>query len=177
MTEPTTPTLPSSTRPVRPEEELRQKRRAAAVVGAVAILAAAGLVYIVAPRRARPPGKIVVAVTPPVVGSASSEMNNPPASSSRASAALVLAICIRLSVLSCMRAPPEQLTISSGSFFSAAISMVRVMRSPTTLPIEPIMNVGSMTAIIIGRPLINPLPQTTASGLPLFSCSSFSRCE
>jgi hypothetical protein len=109
------------------------------------------------------PSMAKLAVTPPVVGSASRLMNNPPASSSRARAALVLAICISDSADSCMRAPPEQLTISSGSFSSAAASIVSVIFSPTTLPIEPIMNVGSITAIMIGRPLMNPLPQTTAS--------------
>ena len=30
-------------------------------------------------------------------------------------------------------------------------------------------------AIMIGRPLINPLPQITASGLPLLACSLLSR--
>ena len=94
-----------------------------------------------------------LAVTPPVVGSASRLMKSPPASSRRARAALVLAICMSDSVDSCMRAPPEQLTISSGNFSSAAASMVRVIFSPTTLPIDPIMNVGSMTAIMIGPAL------------------------
>jgi hypothetical protein len=86
-----------------------------------------------------------------------------------------LAICISESVLSCMRAPPEQLTMISGSFSSAAVSIVRVIFSPTTLPIEPIMNSGSMTAIMIGRPLMNPLPESTASALPVLVCSATRR--
>ena len=115
------------------------------------------------------------AVTPPVVGSVSSEMNSAPASSSRARAAEVLAICISESVDSCMRAPPEEETISSGSFSSTAASMVRVIFSPTTEPIEPPMNSGSMTASMIGRPLMKPLPQTTASRLPVLSWYSARR--
>jgi hypothetical protein len=74
-----------------------------------------------------------------------------------------------------MRAPPEQETISSGSFSSAASSIVRVIFSPTTLPIEPIMNVGSMTASAIGRPLMNPRPQTQASFSRLLFCSALRR--
>jgi len=58
---------------------------------------------------------------------------------------------------------------------SAAASMVRVIFSPTTLPIDPIKNVGSITASMMGRPLMNPLPQTTASLLPVFFCSASRR--
>ena len=119
--------------------------------------------------KMKSPSIAKLAVTPPVVGSVSRLMNSPPASSSRPSAALVLAICISDSVDSCMRAPPELLTISTGSFSSAPASIVRVIFSPTTLPIDPPMNLGSITAIMIGRPLMNPLPQITASRLPVFS--------
>ena len=62
-------------------------------------------------------------MTPPVVGSVSTEMYGRRTSSSRASAAETLAICIRLSVPSIMRAPPEQETITSGSLRSMARSI------------------------------------------------------
>ena len=89
--------------------------------------------------------------------------------------ALVLAICISDSVDSCMRAPPEQETMIRGNFSSAAASMVRVIFSPTTLPMEPIMNVGSMAASMMGRPLMKALPQTTASFSPDSACTALRR--
>ena len=47
-----------------------------------------------------------LAVTPPVVGWVSTLMYNPPFAENRWMAALVLAICIRLKMPSCIRAPP-----------------------------------------------------------------------
>ncbi|GIW74213.1 MAG: hypothetical protein KatS3mg103_0735 [Phycisphaerales bacterium] len=110
-----------------------------------------------------------------MVGSASTLMNSPPAWSCRASAALVLAICIRLSVLSCIRAPPEQLTSTNGRPRSVASSTLRVTVSPTTLPIEPIMNPRSSEHSTAWRPFTKPTPATTASARPVRRCSSASR--
>ncbi len=125
--------------------------------------------------RMKSPSMAKLAVTPPVVGSLRRLMNNPPASSKRARAALVFAICMSDSVDSCMRAPPLQLTMSSGCRSRVACSMVRVSFSPTTLPMLPIMKVGSIAAIISGRPLMNARPDTSASGLPLFIRSAVNR--
>ena len=47
---------------------------------------------------------------------------------------------------SCIRAPPEAETETSGTPASAALSHARTNFSPTTLPIEPPMNAKSMTA-------------------------------
>jgi hypothetical protein len=57
-----------------------------------------------------------------------------------------------------MRAPPEQLTMTSGSLSAVACSMARVSISPTTLPIEPIMKVRSRQATIAARPLMKSWP-------------------
>ena len=71
-------------------------------------------------------GQIVIAQTREARGNAAqrrignTEMNNPPRSWNFASAALVLAICIRLRILSCIRAPPDVEKIISGSCFSCA---------------------------------------------------------
>ena len=45
--------------------------------------------------------------------------------------------------LSIMRAPPEQLTITSGRSWSVACSMMRVSFSPITLPIEPARGIST----------------------------------
>ena len=68
---------------------------------------------------------------------------------------------------SCMRAPPETVTPSTGSPCSAAISNVRVIFSPTTVPMEPIMNCASMTNRAAACPPMRPVPQTTPSGRPV----------
>ena len=51
-----------------------------------------------------------------------------------------------------MRAPPEQETMISGSFFASERSMARATFSPTTAPIEPPMKPNSMEQQITGRP-------------------------
>src|SRR5580700_9905743 len=58
------------------------------------------------------------AVTPPVVGSVSTETYGTFALSSRASAAEILASCIRLITPSIILAPPEADTIIDGAFDS-----------------------------------------------------------
>jgi hypothetical protein len=74
-------------------------------------------------------------------------MNGKRASSRRMSAAEILAICMRLMAPSCMRAPPEAETITSGWRSSMARSMARVIFSPTTAPMLPPMKRGSMAQI------------------------------
>ena len=103
------------------------------------------------------------AVTPPVVGSVSRLMKGSRASSRRARAAEILAICMRESVPSIMRAPPEQETITSGSRSATARSTARVTFSPTTTPMEPPMKPYSMTAITVGMPSMGATAETRAS--------------
>ena len=98
-------------------------------------------------------------------------MKRPPRSSKRASAAEVLAICESESDDSCMRAPPDAETRMKGRSVSVASSMQRVIFSPTTEPMEPIMKRVSMTAMTTPRPLTKPLPQRSASLWPVFCCS------
>ena len=102
-------------------------------------------------------------MTPPVVGSVRRLRKGRRASCSRASAAEIFAICIRDSVPSIMRAPPEQETTTRGSFSSSARSMQRVTFSPTTTPIEPPMKAYSMAATIVRRLPISPTADTRAS--------------
>ena len=87
---------------------------------------------------ARPPRLAKLAVTPPVVGWVNTLMYSPPLAEKRSMAALVLAICIRLKMPSCIRAPPLAEKMTSGSFFAAAYSMARVIFSPTAVLMLPI---------------------------------------
>ena len=100
----------------------------------------------------RSPSMAKLAVTPPVVGSVRTEMNGSRARSSRASAAETFAICISDSAPSIMRAPPEHETMMTGWRRSSAISMARVIFSPTTTPMLPPMNVYSIAATTTSRP-------------------------
>ena len=63
-----------------------------------------------------------LATTPPVHGSTSTATNGAVASLIRSTAQLVLAICMRLRMPSCMRAPPELQTATSGRSSPAASS-------------------------------------------------------
>ncbi len=56
------------------------------------------------------------------------------------SAAEIFAICIRLKVPSCIRAPPDAEKMITAPRFSSALSISRVIFSPTADPIEPPMN-------------------------------------
>ena len=109
-----------------------------------------------------------LAVIPPKVGSVSKLIYNIPASSSFPQAQEVFAICIRDKALSCILAPPDDVTASIGTFNSRAFSIIRVTFSPTTLPIEPPINSKSITAIAILCPQISPIPVITASFNPVF---------
>ncbi len=108
------------------------------------------------------------AVTPPVVGSVSTEMKGRPASSSRARAAEILAICIRDSAPSCMRAPPEHEKMISGTRSRSARSAQRVTFSPTTLPMDPPMKPYSIIPQTTGRPPSSPAHEMKASCMPVF---------
>src|ERR1700676_5604721 len=117
------------------------------------------------------------AVTPPVVGSVRTEINGTLASSRRASAAEILASCIRLTTPSIMRAPPEAETMTMGTLVSCACSMARVMASPTTAPMLPPMNAYSIELTITVRPFNLPRALITASFSPVSACACFSRDE
>ena len=73
-------------------------------------------------------------------------MNAPPVSWSSSIAHTVFGSCINERIPSCMRAPPEADTDTSGTPSSPAASHARTNFSPTTLPIEPPMNEKSITA-------------------------------
>src|ERR1035438_6778651 len=68
----------------------------------------------------------------------------------------ILAICIRLTAPSCMRAPPEAETISKGWKFAMERSIARMIISPTTEPMLPPIKRGSMAQICTARPPRRP---------------------
>ena len=120
----------------------------------------------ISPREAKE------AVTPPVVGSVSTVMYSSPAALCRATAPEVFAICIRDTMPSCIRAPPDAVNTMMGSPASVACSKARVSFSPTTLPILPIMYRGSITASVTGIPPIRQSPVIMASVSPVFARST-----
>ena len=80
-----------------------------------------------------------LARTPAVVGWVITLMNPQRASRRSSIAHTVLGSCMRERIPSCIRAPPDAVTATSGTFRSTAESAARVSFSPTTLPIEPPM--------------------------------------
>ena len=114
-----------------------------------------------------------LAVIPPKVGSVSKLIYKIPASSSLPAAHEVFAICIKERALSCILAPPEDVTASIGILSSRAFSIILVTFSPTTLPIEPPINSKSITAIASLCPFIEATPVTTASSKPVFVWAFF----
>ena len=102
-------------------------------------------------------------------------MNGTRDSRRRSIAATVFASCIRASVPSCIRAPPDAETTISGMRSEAAPSAARAIFSPTTAPMDPPMNPKSMTATATGRPSIRPLPQIAASRIPVATWAAASR--
>jgi hypothetical protein len=76
---------------------------------------------------------------------------------------------------SCIRAPPEAVTISSGTRRSSAVSPASVISSPTAPPRLPPMNAKSMTATTSGLPSTVPLAHTTASARPVLRRAAASR--
>ena len=116
-----------------------------------------------------------LATTPPVQGSTRTATNGEVASLMMSTAQLVLAICMRLRMPSCMRAPPELQTATSGRSSPAASSALRQSFSPTTLPMLPPMKPKSMTASTQGVPSMLALPVTIASVRPVLACASRTR--
>src|SRR5439155_1504831 len=110
----------------------------------------------------------LLAVTPPVVGSVRTEMYGSRCVARRSSADEVLAICIRDRMPSCMRAPPDAETITTGRCLSMASSIARVSFSPTTEPMLPPRKPNSKAARTAGCPPMRAMPQTTASSVEVF---------
>jgi hypothetical protein len=77
---------------------------------------------------------------------------------------------------SCIRAPPDAVTISSGTLSRRAVSPASVISSPTAPDRLPPMNPKSMTATTSGFPSISPAAQTTASSSPVLALALASRC-
>src|SRR5256885_7637326 len=115
-----------------------------------------------------------LADTPPIVGSVSTDMKGSLRSARSVRAAVVLAICTSESSPSCMRAPPEAVTQTYGSFCSMATRTPRTKRSPTTDPIEPPMKSNSKAAQTTPSALIEPCITTSASLSAVCSCASAS---
>ena len=109
------------------------------------------------------------AVTPPVVGSTGTEIKGIPASFNLFTAPEVLAICINDRIPSCILAPPELETTTTGIFFSSPLSRALVIFSPTTEPMLPPIKLNSITAILTSIPFIFPVPLITPSSILLFS--------
>ena len=114
-----------------------------------------------------------LAVTPPVVGSVSTLIKSCPASWCRFKAAEVLAICMRDTMPSCMRAPPEHAKIMTGSFSLVALSTAAAIFSPTTCPMLLMMNRASHTPTTAGFLSMDPFPMTTASLSRVFSLAAW----
>ena len=75
----------------------------------------------------------------------------------------IFAICINEWIPSCIRAPPEAVTSTTGSWWAVAYSNRRVIFSPATVPNDPMMNSGSMIPKANGvRPIV-AFPVKTAS--------------
>ena len=74
-----------------------------------------------------------------------------------------------------MRAPPEDVTETSGMPRSAATSLARVKISPTTLPIEPPMNEKSIVHSTQGMPPTVAVPAISASPRPVATSASLRR--
>jgi hypothetical protein len=86
-----------------------------------------------------------------------------------------LAICISDSVPSIIRAPPEQLTTTSGIRRESASSAPSVIFSPTTTPMLPPMKLYSIAAMTSGRLSIVPVPTMMASFRPVERIAAASR--
>ena len=74
-----------------------------------------------------------------------------------------MAICINERMPSCMRAPPETVKPTTGRERSVAYSNSRVIFSPTTVPMLPIIKLGSIKNRAQGCPSIWAVPHTTPS--------------
>ena len=148
---------------LRPLEALRQGLADGLLddPGTAKPIRAPGSARMISPREAK------LAVTPPVVGSVKTEIYKSPFSEKRASAALVLAICIRERMPSCIRAPPLAANRIRGRRFLVAYSMARVIFSPTAALMEPMKKRLSSTPTTHLRPPMVPVAVTTASVRPV----------
>ena len=101
---------------------------------------------------------------------------SPPLAEKRWMAADVLAICIRLKMPSCIRAPPLAEKMTSGSRLAAAYSTARVIFSPTAVLMLPMKNRLSSTAATQATPPMRPTAVTAASRSPVlfWAAESFS---
>ncbi len=124
-------------------------------------MSAPGSASMISPRLAK------LAVTPPVVGWVSTLTYSPPFAEKRWIAALVLAICIRLKMPSCIRAPPLAEKMTRGRRLAVAYSTARVILSPTAVLMLPIKNRLSNTAATQATPPMRPTAVTAASCRPV----------
>jgi len=74
-----------------------------------------------------------------------------------------------------MRAPPEEVTTTSGVRSWSACSMANVINSPTAVPRLPPMKRKSITVRITGLLSIVARAHSTASSIPVFSRAWASR--
>ena len=132
-------------------------------------ISAPGSATVTSPRLAK------LASTPAVVGWVKTLISAQRASCRSSTAHTVFGICISERIPSCMRAPPDAVTDTSGTRRSTAASHARANFSPTTLPIEPPMKPKSITESWHGSPSISARPIRIASPWPVFSSASASR--
>ena len=121
------------------------------------------------------PSEAKLARTPAVVGCAITLIMAPPESFRSSTAQTVFGSCMSDRIPSCIRAPPDEVTLTSVTPCSAALSHARANFSPTTLPIEPPMNAKSMTASSQRTRSIAAEPITMASPWPVSCSASTSR--
>ena len=74
---------------------------------------------------------------------------------------------MRLNIPSCILAPPDAQTIRIGKFSNVALSIILVIFSPTTEPMDPPMNLKSIKANAKGIELTEQIPVTTPSLKPV----------
>ena len=137
--------------------------------GPVKASSAPGSATITSPRLAK------LASTPAVVGCVMTLMKPQRASRRSSIAHTVFGSCISERMPSCMRAPPEAVTVTRGTLRSTALSHARESFSPTTLPIEPPMNAKSITASSQACSSIAACPITIASPRPVETSASARR--
>src|SRR4051794_12410324 len=137
--------------------------------GPVKAISAPGSATVTSPSQAND------ASTPAVVGCAITVIMGMRASCRSSTEHTVFGSCISERIPSCMRAPPELVTETSGTDRSMAESHALENFSPTALPIEPPMKVKSMTDSSTGCPSIVAWPMIAASPSPVFSSASARR--
>ena len=114
-------------------------------------------------------------MTPPVVGLVSTTTKGSPASRTICTATVVRGICIRLSMPSCMRAPPAAAKTTSGARWLTAVSAAFSSAFPTAMPIEPPIKAKSWPAAMTVRPKTRPSATSIVSCSPVLRRASFRR--